>query len=877
MLKRLLYLFIISLLAGTAFGFDLNKLTLTKGLKRYTLPNGLKVVIKEEPSVPLVGLAVNYNVGFRNDTKGNSGLSHLLEHMMFKNTQKYKVGEISKIMSELGAQNNAYTTYTHTAYWEVLPTAGLEKAMEIEAERMVNCLFTEDEFKKEANVVLSELSARAGNPSTRLSDKLYPETFGDHPFTYRSGVLSDISNANRDFVYKELYKKYYAPNNATVFIVGDVKAEDAMKWVKKYFGGLKASPGLKPLPPNPMKWNMKADVTVEGVASEDFGTIMYKLPPEDINNEDYIALSFIHWAGIIGGFYYWATPDGGIGYTDYSKEPDYPAETINPQVIRDNFDYYKSKLFNQERLDYDSISSILMTMVWLDGSSSLDNYEKLTRGFKDLSADKVIAVINKYLNKDNSVKGFFKATKKDKNARPQSGQNGGGETHGSDIDFTELEKFNPQDLKAAQDRLDDIKKGTLDSLDKYLSSVKIKTLANGLTVIYRPFTLNEKVSISVGIKAGSIYQELPRQAEQTYSFVFRGGPQTALYNELVKTGLRVNSKVDYTTSGMSIDLPKEKYSQSIEMLGLALKDRKFIPLILEEEKLRQLTALEQFKRNTEAVKHAQKEINKLVLGKQGGGLDFHINEKQIVALNIQDLQDFYLNNYRPENTVITVVGNIDYDSVIKEIEKVLGSWNPAPKTHEYRQAVLQSPGKIVKKKVKVPSSYQSVVLMAAPTVDYTDTTNYAAFMLANEIFGGGGLTSKLMRVIRDSHGLTYGVYSYPYPYGDQNMFRLYMQNAPGDVDQAVSYFYEELEKYKKTGPTDMEIVKFKTSRIIEMLFAYENASRIADILLYYQIRRGQLDYDKTFIGILYGLDRKILMNAIDKYMPRDLFIIEAGN
>ncbi|RMG81800.1 MAG: insulinase family protein, partial [Bacteroidetes bacterium] len=371
------------------------KLNLTKGMEKYRLPNGMTVVLKRDSSSPLVGLAVLYRVGFRNEQKGKSGLTHLLEHMMFKGTKRYGKGEIAKTLHSVGAEFNAFTSYDKTVYWEVLPSDSLELAMDIEADRMQNSLLDPKEFEKEKQVVLSELNMHEGNPMVKLRHAMYKKAFGDHPFAWDYGFIDEVKNASRDYVYNELYKKYYVPNNATVFVVGNYDAREVKKLINRYFGKLKRNPRFKQSKVKPIKWNLGETVRLKGVASENFGNILFKLPAANINDDDYIALSFLEWSNMLGGFYYWDTPDGGVGYLGFSKEPDYPAESLSDAFIKKNLADFKARVINRERMDYDSISSIMMSLVWLESKFGAEHYAELIKKMNALSSDKLIAVVHK--------------------------------------------------------------------------------------------------------------------------------------------------------------------------------------------------------------------------------------------------------------------------------------------------------------------------------------------------------------------------------------------------------------------------------------------------------------------------------------------------
>ncbi|OHD56548.1 MAG: hypothetical protein A2014_04450 [Spirochaetes bacterium GWF1_49_6] len=867
------FLFVLSF--RFAYAVDLSKLQFTKNIKEFDLPNGLHIIVKEEPSIPLVGFSVTYKVGFRNeDIDGKSGLTHLLEHMMFKGTTKYGKGQFDKVMNDLGAENNAFTSYEMTVYWEVLPVAGLEKAIELEADRMVNLLLDPKEFESEKNVVFSELSKHESMPDTQLYHEFDKAMFGEHPFAYSYGRLEDITNAQRDYVMNGLYKKYYVPNNAYIVVVGDVKADEVLAMIKKYFAPIPANPNLPKETPIPLPKKKGVHVEVEGVASENFGEVVFHLPGYDLKNKECQVLSFINESGLIGGFGYWPTLDGGLGFMGYTKEPDYPSESITREYVQENLEDLKNELFYSEMMQYDSISRIMFTIIDLARYHSVGIYNDLVKAYQNITVDDVMSVIEKYLTPDNSGTGFFKVTKKNPKAKPGGGMEE--ESHGEPIDYSEFDNPTPQAIAEAQERKDFLFKGAVKSITGYLATVKKVTLDNGITILYKPFTMNEKVSISVAFDAGSIYQKKAYQSSYAYDFVFNGGPMFGLENELEKKGVTFKGGSGYDYTSIGIDVPAEFFADAVKWLGLAVKDRKFIPLVLEEKKFNTMKSIEEMANSPSPDLHAKYAVFQLAFGKDGAGLDFYAAKDDVMNLTMQDIYDFYASFYRPENMVIAVVGNLDFDQVVAAVKEQLGGWKQPPAVMKPVGAKLapkptQNQVKVVPLDIK-----QSVVLMGAPSVDYTDVTNYTAYSLALDIFGGGSFTSWLMRSIRDAAGLTYGVYTFPILYGQYSLYRLYMQNAPKDVYTAIDMYKTQLKKYKENGPTDLEVLKFQINKLNSVPFNYENSSKIASMLSTYMLKRGAYDYELSYINLINGLTKADLMKVIKEYFPDYYYIVIAG-
>ncbi len=215
------------------------------------LDNGMKVIVKEDHRAPVVVSQVWYKVGSSYETDGITGISHMLEHMMFKGTEKYGPNEFSEIIAENGGRENAFTGQDYTAYFQRLEKSRLPIALELESDRMRNLTLPEDEFLKERDVVTEERRMRTEDKPTSLTYEQFMATaFQTSPYHHPIiGWMDDIRNYQIEDL-RRWYQMWYAPNNATLVVAGDVKAEDVVAMAKQYFGPLKPS---RLEPPKPRK------------------------------------------------------------------------------------------------------------------------------------------------------------------------------------------------------------------------------------------------------------------------------------------------------------------------------------------------------------------------------------------------------------------------------------------------------------------------------------------------------------------------------------------------------------------------------------------------------------------------------------------------
>ncbi len=215
----------------------------------HTLVNGLKVLVKEDHRSPVAVSQVWYKVGSSYEPGGITGVSHMLEHMMFKGTDKHPAGEFSRIISENGGDENAFTGQDYTAYFQTMEASRLAVSFELEADRMRNLHLLPEELKKELQVVTEERRMRTDdNPQAKMQEQFMTMAYSNSPYKHPViGWPADIANYTVEDL-QAWYQRWYAPNNATLIVVGDVQPQAVFDLAEKYFSALKPS-DIKPLKP----------------------------------------------------------------------------------------------------------------------------------------------------------------------------------------------------------------------------------------------------------------------------------------------------------------------------------------------------------------------------------------------------------------------------------------------------------------------------------------------------------------------------------------------------------------------------------------------------------------------------------------------------
>jgi zinc protease len=238
-----------SLRWGVLASLCFSSLALSAEVQEFKLDNGLKIVVQEDHRAPVVVSQVWYRAGALDEVNGKTGVAHVLEHMMFKGTKAVPAGKFSRLIAAAGGKENAFTAQDQTTYFQQLEKSNLPLSMKLEADRMANLILTDEEFAKEIKVVMEERRWRTEDkPQSKVNEQFNSTIYHVHPYGRPVvGWMNDLENMTAADA-REWYKTWYAPNNATLVVVGDVNAQDVLKLAKQYFGPLKshALPARKP-------------------------------------------------------------------------------------------------------------------------------------------------------------------------------------------------------------------------------------------------------------------------------------------------------------------------------------------------------------------------------------------------------------------------------------------------------------------------------------------------------------------------------------------------------------------------------------------------------------------------------------------------------
>ncbi len=337
-------------------------------IQEHKLKNGLRVLTLEDHSSPIVAFNIWYRVGSRNEKTGTTGISHLLEHMMFKGSKNFPDGIHSRLIAEAGGYDNAMTFTDFTGYYSVLPSDKIELAMQLESDRMTGLNVYDDDLQSEREVVIEERRLRTDNSTFGIIlELLWATAFQAHSYHNQViGWMTDIEHITRDDLYNH-YRTYYAPNNGTIIVVGDFETESTVKMIKKYFEKLPAQKLPKPYEAVEPEQKGERRVKHHMVTQMPIVVSGYKIPGK--GHPDYYPLSVISYilsggessrvykklvyedrSALFAGGFADARRDYGLFLTYAAVQPGHELESVE-KSLNEELEKLKTELVSDRELE----------------------------------------------------------------------------------------------------------------------------------------------------------------------------------------------------------------------------------------------------------------------------------------------------------------------------------------------------------------------------------------------------------------------------------------------------------------------------------------------------------------------------------------------
>jgi len=776
--------------------------------EQYTLGNGLRVIIHNDPKAPIVNVNVWYHVGSKDEPQGKSGFAHLFEHLMFNGSENYD-DDFFKPLQEIGASGiNGTTSRDRTNYYQTVPVGGLDRILWMESDRMGHLLgaIAIEKLNEQRDVVKNEKREGENRPGGKLYYRIYEGVYPtDHPYHHSTiGSMKDIDNASLEDV-KDWFKEYYGPNNAVVVLSGDIDVNTSKPLMEKYFGDIPASQPLS----KKVSW----------------------VPIHQTNRyevmEDHVPQTYLTWS--------WAVP----GRT--TKE--YAELEVAASIFGGgrNSRLYKNLVHEQQRLNSASaslipgeLSSIFMITAELKyGEDPTEMSEVVQKMFEEFLKD---GPTTKELNRvkasiENSMiramesissKGSVLAsgaiyaddpgfvhtkqawqnasTRKDvKNTALKWLTNGFFK-----LDLVPFGSYKTTESNTDRSKLPDFNA----KADIKLPPLQHAVLDNGIEVTLAERHSVPTVNLAIRFDAGRVTDHTVKYGTASFTFGNMNEGTKSLSSlefDDCKTllGARIGFSNGLDSSRISLSALKKNLSPSIDLWADVVQNPAFNPTDIERDRSLTLAQLEEAKMSPDSI--AASLLTKILYGPDHvySGRTIAEREAMIKQITRRDLIDFHEMWIRPDNAKIYVVGDTTLDEITAELNRTFGEWqNPGREKglKNLTDAEYAKSTRIIL--VDRPEAVQSIIIGAHLVSSSTDENAFNVNAM-NDILGGD-FTSRINMNLREDKGWSYGAGSSISRAIRQRSFRIRTSVQTDKTAAAMAEIVKELKEYQTSRPPTRE-------------------------------------------------------------------------
>lgn len=853
------------------------------------LDNGLQVLVVSRPGVPLVSSYVWYHVGSMDETPGNTGMAHYLEHMMFKGSSKYKVGEVDSVTVCNGGSNNAFTSNDFTAYFIDLPKSRFHEALKIEADRMRQLTLDQDEFDAEKKVVQSESDISADNPSSRLWERMDGRLFGPgHPYSHPVlGWPQDVQDVTRRDM-RQFYDKHYHPNHATLILVGDLTAQEGLAAAKQHFGAIPRGPDINR--PQPRAIDFKGPAVIEQQSDSpviEFGrqylgaTKTHKDTPtldvmamilgsgvtsrlyREVVEEQRVATAIA--AGnndqmLAGSVWIWAQLAPGRERHELEAAIEASIRRlIDEGVTDDELRRTKNRFISSLVFQTESASSLAQALGEAQVTSG--NWRRVLEYpdmIRAVTARDVRRAAATYLYPENAVTGWL------------------------------VPELSPDQ---AGDGLTDAAPGALD--------VKRHVLANGLTVLMLERRGLPIVSVSASVRAGRAGERANEGGLSNLTGALLDvGTRDFSKQQIAEMMQDIGAQLRVGADGASLRMLSEHTEIGLNVLEQCLVHPTFPEAEVELAKQQVLAGIESSSNETSWF--ARNAASAALYGPDSVfGRPAEGSKTSVAAFKREQLADWHKRFFRPDNCVIALVGDFDSDDMLKRVQAQFSDWKrPADKlTHAEldfkRPAKLEGeqvfnfssfdPAQVepTRKRIMIdhPQKDQVIVRLQTLGIKRNNPDYYTLLVMDNILGTSPGFTDRFSGKLRDEMGLAYSTYanisggSSHY----QGSFLGYIGTRPENVELALKTMYELIEEIRTEPVTDEELASAKDYLKGSFVFDIETTGQLAGLLVNIERFGLGFDYLVKYAEAVDAVTAADITRVAQKYLvPEQMVEVIAG-
>ena len=821
--------------------------------EKFVLDNGLQVVLHEDKSDPIVSVAIQYHVGSAREKPGKTGFAHLFEHMLFQRSEHLGRNEFFKKIGELGGSFNGATGPDGTVYYETVPRDALEKVLWMESDRMgffINTV-TRKGLEREIDVVSNEKRQNENRPfgqsNGMMLKQFYPE---GHPYRWPViGSIADLHGATVDDI-KQFYRKYYAPNNATLVVAGDFDRREVEAMIRKYFGEIPAREEVEPVRPIPVQLEKTSKYVLEDRFANAPGLEMNFSGAEQFHPDAYPLriLALLLSYGKNAPFYKVLVEDNKLasyvnvassslelsGQVSVSvkayKETDLNTvyrgiqeafERFEQEGIRDN-DLERMKIM-QETMLYNVMMSLESKTQALARNNvfagrpdqmviDLAHYQAVTK-------EEVMRVYRKYVRGKHFVALSTVPQGQTSLALTGSVADEGAVTDDDPYEYTPsvFDRSVEPPLLA-------------NTPESAMPPVWTGEMSNGMKVKGMAYTELPVVQFAVYLNSGMLCEPKGKSGlARLTAAVLNCGTRTKTPEELeVALGLlgaRVSFGVSTERMQLSGSCLKKNFPQVLRLVEEMLLEPRWDETALELARKRMIGNIRQS--STEPKVLARHVFRQMMYGPENVLSNSALaSEKEVAAITMEDIKTFYKTHIVPGQATFDFVGGYEKKEVMKFLQPLARTWTTGGASQERLNLNFMAPQAKVYF-VDYPGAKQSYILLGCPAMPKASNDYYPAKMV-NQLLGASS-NALLFDVLRLQHGYTYGAYSFFDCGKYANEFRATSSVQAAYTLEAMQLFKSCISTYGEQF-TEQSLVKTKDAMFKENAAAFEMPDARLDLL-----------------------------------------------
>ncbi|MEI6408959.1 MAG: pitrilysin family protein [Bacteroidota bacterium] len=898
----ILFLYLNGLSAQTTLRLPagMQKITSVEGITEYSMENGLHVLLFPDPSKPIATVNITYKVGSRHEDYGETGMAHLLEHLVFKGTPKHP--NIPQELTEHGARPNGTTSFDRTNYFETFDATedNLRWALDLESDRMVNSYIARKDLESEFSVVRSEYESGENNPGGVLFKRILAAAFNFHNYGHTTiGEKSDIEKAPIERL-QAYYHKYYQPDNAVLLVAGKIDEQKTLDLVYEYFSKIpKPTRVLTPTYTEEPTQDGERQVTLRRVGDIQVFTTFFRsvagghpdypalsvlanLLTDEPSGRLYKALVETKKAVSVGGA---SSGNAEAGWTYFiAQVRDGGSLDSARMILLDVLDGLKKNPPTADEVAKAKARIQKNQEMFFKQSDrlglSLSNYIgigdwRLAFLFRDrianVTPEDVLTVANKYFKPANRTLGFFIPDKNPDRAEiPQAPDlQVVLKDYTSKVQIAQGEDFDPSP----------------ENIEKRTTRGK---LANGMQyALLSKENRGDAVNATFTFRFGTLQsvkgKSMPASfAAQMLDKGIEGKDRQQIKEELDRLKARVFFFGSEQSLGVSIETEHKNLAEVIQLVGKILRTPTFPETEFETMKRESLADIDQQKSDPEAL--ARKKFD-MISNKDYPKDDprhvftFEEEAEQTKALKLSEVKDFYKNFYGGSSaSSAAIVGDFDQKEVEKAMQAAFGDWKSPAKFERIAEDYSPIPGKT--EVINTPDKSNAVYVAGYGFAMRNDDPEYPAVTIGGSILGGGFLNSRLATRIRQKEGLSYTVRGsfFASPLDKDGGFSAYMIYNPDNVAKLETAFKEEIERAAKDGFTPEELETAKSGWLKSRKVSRTSDASLASTLSIYLYYGRDLNWDRQLENNVQSLTVQQVNAAMKKYLDYSKMItVKAGD